>query len=437
MQSGESSPILSKRPIKMFALVDCNSFYVSCERVFRPDLNDKPVVVLSNNDGCVIARSNEAKKLGIQMAAPAYKIAGFLKANRVKVFSSNYPLYGDLSQRVMNTLAQFTPEIEIYSIDEAFLNLTGLPVDLGEYAGKIRKTVLKNIGIPVSVGIGPTKVLAKTANHYAKKQPGNPGIFVLDSQKKIHDALKIIEIEEVWGIGRQYAQMLKSYGVRTAWEFTQMQDGWVKQSMTVVGLRVKKELEGISCLEIESVAPPKKAICTSRSFGGPQAELEPIREAVATFAAKCAYKLRKQKSCAGSIVVFIHTNGFKENEPQYSPNFVCKLPVATSSSMELIKYALFGLEAIYKKGYKYKKAGVILLDIVPGNEIQGALFDRTDHEKHAAVMIAMDQINARYGKDTVKIATQGHGSSQKWKLRQENLSQCYTTRWKDIINVRV
>jgi DNA polymerase V len=422
----------------MFALVDSNNFYVSCERVFNPSLNCKPVVVLSNNDGCIIARPNEAKQLGIKMGAPAFKMADQLQKNNVAVFSSNYALYGDLSYRVMSTLGQFTPELEIYSIDEAFLNLAGMPVDLEEYAQRIRLTVLKNIGIPVSVGVGPTKVLAKAANHYAKKVPQNQGICVLDGPEKIKEVLPKFPIDEVWGIGRQYANLLKSLNVNTAWEFMQMQDSWVKQKMTVVGLRVKKELEGISCLGIELIPSAKKAICTSRSFGKSQTDLAPIREAVATFAARCAYKLRKQHTCAGSIMVFIHTNGFKEDEPQYAQNFVCKLPVATNSNLELIKYALYGLKAIYREGYRYKKAGVIVLDIVPEDYIQGSLFDKldsADHQKQADIMRTMDQINAKYGSNTIRIAVQGSG--QRWKLRQEKLSPCYTTRWSDIISVKV
>lgn len=419
----------------MFALVDCNNFYVSCERVFNPALNSKPVVVLSNNDGCVIARSSEAKALGIKMGVPAFQIAKFLQKNGVAVHSSNYALYGDLSHRVMCTLGQFTPELEIYSIDEAFLNLGGLSVDWGEYAQRIRKTVLKNIGIPVSVGIGPTKTLAKTANHYAKKISENQGICVLDSPAKINDALKLFDVDEIWGIGRQYSKLLKSLNIKTAWDFTQLADSWVKKRMTVVGLRVKKELEGISCLELELIPSAKKVICTSRSFGEAQTELELLREAVATYAARCAAKLRKQRSCAGMLMVFIHTNGFKADEPQYERNFVCKLPVATNSTIELIRYALFALEAIYKKGYRYKKAGVLVLDITPENQIQGSLFDSVDRDKHTAIMKALDDINSKFGRDALKIAIQGSG--EKWKLRQEKLSPCYTTDWKDIIKIRV
>lgn len=419
----------------MFALVDCNNFYVSCERVFNPGLNGKPVVVLSNNDGCIISRSNEAKQLGIKMAAPAFQMSELLERNQVAVFSSNYALYGDLSHRVMCTLGQFTPELEIYSIDEAFLNFTGMPVDLEEYARRIRRTVLKNVGIPVSVGVGPTKVLAKLANHNAKKIPDNQGICILDNPNKIEEALKLFDICEVWGIGRQYTNLLLSLGVKTAWDFTQMYDDWVRKKMTIVGLRVKKELEGISCLEMELVPSPKKAICTSRSFGEAQTELEPIQEAVATFAARCAQKLRQQKSCAGALMVFIHTNGFKKDEPQYEKNFVCKLPVETNSTIELIKYTTHALKAIYQPGFRYKKAGVLVLDIVPENQVQGSLFDNVDRDKYHEVMATIDQINQKYGRDTLKIATQGSG--QKWKLRQEKLSPCYTTRWSDIIEVKV
>lgn len=419
----------------MFALVDCNNFYVSCERVFDPGLNGRPVVVLSNNDGCVISRSDEAKALGVKMAQPTFQIAALLEKNAVAVYSSNYVLYGDMSRRVMSTLARFTPEVEIYSIDEAFLGLHGFAVDLTEYARLIRRTVFKNTGIPVGIGIAPTKVLAKTANHYAKKRPEDEGVLVLDHEKKIEAALRSFEIDAVWGIGRKYAAMLKAFHVKTAWDFIQMPDPWVQKKMTIVGLRIKKELEGISCLEMEAMPTARKGICTSRSFGTPQTELEPIREAVADFAHKCACKLRQQKTCAGVVMVFIHTNGFNPNDPQYAPSSVHRLAVATNSSIELIKYSLSALESIYKKGYRYKKAGVLVSDIVPENRVQCSLFDTTDRLKQAAAMQAMDQINARFGQNAVRIAAQGSGT--RWKPRQERLSPCYTTRWQDIITIHV
>ena len=417
----------------MFALVDCNNFYVSCERVFRPDLNGRPVVVLSNNDGCIISRSEEAKQLGIKMGEPAFKIAAFLEQNKVTVFSSNYVLYGDLSHRVMRTLGQFTPELEVYSIDEAFLNLTGLPVDWTEYARTIRETVRRHIGIPVSIGVAPTKVLAKVANQRAKKIPGQNGVCVLDDPGKIEETLKNFDVGEVWGIGRQYTKLLNSIQVYTAWDFLQLDDDWVRKRMTVVGLRIKKELAGIACLEMELIPPAKKVICTSRSFGEDQTELAPINEAVATYAARCAEKLRRQHSCAGMLMVFLHTNNFKKHEPQYAKNLVCKLPVPTNSTIELIRYASAALRVIYKKGYRYKKAGVIVMEIGPENRIQGSLFDHVDREKQADLMRVLDSVNTKYGRDTLKVAAQGLGG--KWKLRQERLSPCYTTRWSDIIKV--
>jgi DNA polymerase V len=419
----------------MLALVDCNNFYVSCERVFSPGLEGRPVIVLSNNDGCVISRSNEAKALGIKMGEPAFRIGELLERNQVMVFSSNYCLYGDLSHRVMQTLAAFTPKLEIYSIDEGFLDLTGITADWESYARRIRATVRQNTGIPVSIGIGPTKVLAKTANYYAKKIPANHGVLVLDSPARIAAVLREFAIEEVWGIGRQYAALLNRAGVRTAADFVNLSDVWIRRKMTVVGLRVKKELEGVACLELELVPSAKKAICTSRSFGALQTELESLQEAAATFANQCAVKLRRQKTCAGQLQVFIHTNGFNPAEPQYARNFVCKLPTPTNSSLVLIKYALAALGAIYRPGYRYKKAGVLVYDLTPEGQAQGALFDPVDYEKHAAVMRTLDRLNARYGANTVKSAAQGSGL--RWKLRQEKLSPCYTTKWKDIISVRV
>jgi DNA polymerase V len=419
----------------MFALVDCNNFYVSCERAFNPSLNGKPVVVLSNNDGCVVSRSNEAKALGIKMAEPVFKIVNLLKEHDVAVFSSNYALYGDMSQRIMNTLAEFTPEIEIYSIDEAFLNLTGLTTDFQNYTRKIRKTILKNTGIPVSAGVGPTKVLAKAANYYAKKIPENKGVFVLDTQVKIDTLLADLEINEVWGIGKQYASLLNQNQVKTARDFIQMPESWVRKHMTIAGLRTKKELEGVSCLLLKPESPSKKAVCTSRSFGELQTELEPLKEAVAFFAGKCAYKLRKQRACANMIMVFLHTNRFNPNEPQYSPEYIYKLPSATNSSLELVKYALLSLESIYQKGYRYKKAGVIVTEIIPENQAQYSLFDEQVRQKQTAIMKAMDQVNAKYNHNTIKIAIQG--SYYGWQMHQAKLSPCYTTQWKGIITVKV
>lgn len=420
----------------MLALVDCNSFYVSCERVFNPSLNGCPVVVLSNNDGCIVSRSNEAKALGIKLGVPAFKIAEMIEKNKVAVFSSNYTLYGDLSRRVMTTLAGFAPEMEVYSIDEAFLDLTGIQGNLETYGREIRRRVLKDTGMPVCVGIGPTKALAKAANHCAKKRPEHKGVLVLDSPEAIERTLRTIAVGDVWGVGRQYRKLLEGTGVMTAWDLAQQPDAWVQKWMTIVGLRLKKELLGEPCLELELAAPAKKMICTSRSFGRSLNDLSSLKEAVANFAAACALKLREQRTCAGQVMVFIQTNSFKPQEPQYAKNAVYRLPVATNNSEELIKSAMAVLEAIYREGYLYKKAGVIVSEIVPQDQVQSSLFDGADRVMEGRLMETMDRLNARYGANTVKIARQGHGDSS-WKLRQEKLSPAYTTRWSDIIEVKV
>jgi DNA polymerase V len=420
----------------MYVLADCNNFYASCERVFNPSLIGKPVIVLSNNDGCVIARSNEAKALGIKMGEPAFKIKDTIERYNVAVFSSNYTLYGDMSQRVMNTLASFTPDIEIYSIDEAFLGLHGFSyVDLIEYARQIRKTTMRNTGIPISLGIAPTKTLAKVANHIAKKQPIHNGVYMIATDEQREEALKNYEIGEVWGIGRQYSKFLMRYGVNTAYDFTKMPAGWVRRHMSVVGLRTQKELLGIPCIDLEHTAPPKKAIATTRSFGEMQTDLGYLKEAVASFAANCAHKLRKQNSVAQVVMVFAHTNYFRDDLPQFSASKTITLPVPTSSSIELAHYAIEALKRIYKPGYSYKKAGVIVSGISTNQHIQTSLFDTIDREKHNRLMAAMDKINNKYGRGTVKIAAQGAG--RKWKLRQEKVSPKYTTSWSDIITIKV
>jgi DNA polymerase V len=419
----------------MYALIDCNNFYASCERVFNPALNGKPVVVLSNNDGCVIARSNEAKDLGIKMGEPAFHLKEMIEKHRVTVFSSNYTLYGDMSERVMNTLAEFTPDLEIYSIDEAFLDFSGFRhFNLQAYGQEIRRTVRRYTGIPICVGVGPTKTLAKVANRLAKKQQKYQGVCILDKPEKIQNALAELEVEDVWGIGRRYAKMLRRYGVQNALQFSQLSENWVRKQMSVIGLRLRDELRGKACLSLELVRPAKKAICTSRSFGNMVEDLPTLKEAVATYASRCAAKLRRQQGFAHTLMVFIHTNPFKQQEAQYARNSVIQLPVASNSSMELVHYALKALEHIYKPDYRYKKAGVLVSGIVPQNHIQAGLFDETDRDKHQKAMQAVDKLNAILGREKVKLAAQGSG--RKWKLRQEKLSPCYTTRWEDILVIR-
>lgn len=414
----------------MYGLVDCNNFYASCERAFNPSLNGKPVIVLSNNDGCVIARSNEAKALGIKMGVPAYQIKDLVKQHDIAVFSSNYVLYGDMSGRVMSLLADMAPEIEVYSIDEAFLNLAGIK-DLQSLGANIVRKVSRGTGIPVSIGIAQTKTLAKMANKFAKKYPVYNRLCIIDTEEKRIKALKLFEIGDVWGIGRRQATKLEKQGVKTAFDFTQLPGSWVRKNMTVVGERTWKELRGISCIDMETAPPAKKQICTSRSFGKMVEDIDTISEAIATHASTCARKLREQKSFAQSLMVFIHTNNFREDLPQYWKNTIVQLPIPTSDTLEIVHYALEGLRRIFLPGYQYKKAGVIITEITDNAQL--GLFDSVDREKRERLMQAVDKINGKF-QHHVKLAVQGSGRD--WKLKQEQLSQCYTTDINEIIIVK-
>ena len=417
----------------MFGLADCNNFYASCERVFDPSLRDKPVVVLSNNDGCVIARSNEAKALNIPMGAPAFKIEPLIKKHNVAVFSTNFTLYGDMSNRVMNTLATFVADYEIYSIDEAFLSFHGFEhFDMPSYAAKIVKTVHKNTGIPISLGIAPTKTLAKVANKIAKK---NGKYFcILNNEADIALALKATAIEDVWGIGRRYALFLQKHNIQTAYDFSLMSEAWVRTNMTVVGQRMLKELKGIPCYTLETDIPAKKNICTARSFGKMLTALPEIEEAVANYTARCCEKLRKQKNSANAVMVFLHTNPHRKDLPQYAKNIVVQLPQATNYTPIMTAHTIAGLRRIFKKGYSYKKAGVIVIELVPENNVQGSLFQNEDTEKTHKLMQTVDELNAKYGRDHVRFSTQGYGKA--WKLRQEKLSRCYTTKMDDLLDIQ-
>ena len=420
----------------MFALVDCNNFYASCERAFNPYWNGRPVVVLSNNDGCVIARSNEAKKIGIKMGVPAYQIRTEIEQYNIGVFSSNYSLYGDMSNRVMSMLSSYSPNVEIYSIDECFLDFSGFGLyDLKTYGEGIVQSVTKGTGIPVSMGIALTKTLAKVANKFAKKHKGYKGVCIIDTEEKRIEALKRTEISDVWGIGHRHAKRLEQYGVYSAYDFAQMPKAWVRQQMTVVGERTWKELNGEPCIDMEQIAPAKKQICTSRAFGQTIADIEGLKEAVSSFASICAGKLRKQKSCAQSLMVFIHTNNFREDLPQYFKNCVIKLPVPTNSTPEIVHYAIAALLNIYRKGYYFKKAGVILMDIVPDNAIQQNIFDVVDREKHKKLMEVVDRLNNGFSRNNLFLAVQD--GRRKWKLKQELLSPCYTTKLNDIIKIKL
>lgn len=414
----------------MYGLVDCNNFYASCERVFNPSLNGKPVVVLSNNDGCVIARSNEAKALGIKMGIPAYQIKDLVSSHGVAVFSSNYTLYGDMSGRVMSMLAELSPEIEVYSIDEAFLNLHGIR-DLDIIGRKMVYRVTRGTGIPVSLGAAPTKTLAKIANKFAKKYPAYNQLCIIDSEEKRIKALQLTEIGDVWGIGRRQAAKLQKEGIKTAYDFTRFSGSWVRKNMTVVGERTWKELQGISCIDMETAPPAKKQICTSRSFGKMLTDIETISEAIASHASTCAKKLRHQHSYATSLMVFIHTNNFREDLPQYWRNIVLHLPVPTNDTQEIVRYALSGLKSIFLNGYQYKKAGVIITEITEGAQL--GLFDHVDRDKQERLMQAIDKINGEHG-NNIKLAVQGTGRG--WKLKQEQLSGHYTTNLNQIIDIK-
>lgn len=427
-----SSNLLDKIA-QMFALIDCNNFYASCERVFRPDLVGKPICVLSNNDGCVIARSNEARAIGVPMAAPLFEWKKFFDQNGVHVFSGNFSLYGDMSNRVMTILGDFSPEMEVYSIDEIFLRFSDMealdPIVCGT---AMREKVQQWTGLPISVGFGPTKALAKLANRIAKKFPQLDNVYAIDSEEKRLKALKWLPIADVWGIGRKHAVRLKKEGVKTAYDFTQLDDLHVRKSMAVIGLRLKHDLEGKPTLQLEDVQP-KRNIATTRSFDTNYTELEQLRERVSSFAVACGEKLRQQQSDCSSIMVFIHTNRYQSDLPQYSNGIVVRLPFPTNSNIELSKFALQALEKIFRPGYSYKKAGVIVQDLTPTNQRQVLLFENSD-PRHAALMHSIDRINKHFGQQKVRLASQD--LKRIWKMRQDHLSRRYTTNFAEILTIK-
>jgi DNA polymerase V len=415
----------------MYALVDCNNFYCSCERVFRPSLEGKPVVVLSNNDGCVIARSEEAKALGIQMGTPAFMAEDFFKGNGVHVFSSNYTLYGDMSDRVMTTLAEFVPRLEKYSIDESFLDMHDLRyIDLLRLGVAIREAVRKNVGIPVTVGIAPTKTLAKLANRFAKKYRKDLGVHWLVNSQLMQEALQATEVGDIWGVGPQYAKFLQKNGFRTAADLAAAPEEWVRKNMTVVGHRLLNELRGIPSIEWEFEPPAKKNICTARGFGQLITDKRELSEALANYAATVAEKLRAQGSCTARISVFVETNAFRRDDPQYHRSMVLQLPVATNNTTALVKHALKALDIIFKTGYNYHKTGITALDLIPEGQKQRSLFHSDERPKDGRIMAVVDGLNRLYGRGQVRLAAQGYG--KKWHLKQGMLSKCYTTRLSDL-----
>jgi len=411
----------------IFALVDCNNFYASCERVFNPRLEGKPIVVLSNNDGCVVARSNEAKALGIGMGVPEFQIRPMLRAHHVQVFSSNYTLYGDMSQRVMETLEQFCPDLEVYSIDEAFLSLVGFERrNLTDYGQQIRQTVKQWTGIPVSVGIAETKTLAKIANRVAKRTPDMGGVCDLLACPDRDALLGRIAVEDVWGIGPNHAHMLTQHGITTAFQLRRVDDQWIRKRMGIVGLRLVMELRGVSCLDLEQCPAPKQSLTCSRAFGKLISTLGEMEEAVSVYTSRVAEKLRRERLAATVLTVCLTTNEFKEG-PQYSNALTLNLSVVTDTTSDLIKSALQGIRAIYRDGYLYKKAGVMLTGLVPVSQTQADLFDDRDRRKSKRLMSALDAINDRWGADTLHYASSG--ISKPWKTQFHRRSPAYTTDW--------
>ena len=396
-------------------------------------IRSKPVVVLSNNDGCVIARSNEAKALGIQMGVPAYKNRHVIEKHGVQVFSTNFALYGDFSSRVMSILAESVPQIEIYSIDEAFMDYSGLPEPV-EYAENVRCRVKQWTGIPVSIGIAETKTLAKVANGIAKKE-NKIGVFHLNCPYDIQNCLKKLPVSKVWGVGRRYAHILELYGSRTAHELTQRSDSWIQKHMSIIGLKMVKELRGIPCFELESAWQRKKSICTSRTFGEEVHHFSQLSQALSTYAAMCGAKLRKQGSCAGIITIFILTNPFKHQcRVNYKGIRTIRLETPTNDSLEIVSVSIAALRSIYRSDCIYKKAGVIVSGIVPQSQVQLSFFDDIGNiEKRQHLMQAVDTVNDRYGRMKVRFAV--NGFERKWKLKQERLSPCYTTRISELIRV--
>ena len=415
----------------MIGLIDCNNFYVSCERIFRPDLQNKPVIVLSNNDGCAISRSNEVKALGVSMGAPLFQIQRLLEAHQTAIFSSNFALYGDISSRVMQLVESLAPKIEVYSIDEAFIDFSGL-ADISKTALHIRQQIATCIGIPTCIGVAPTKTLAKVANHIAKKNPTRHGICVLKDEAEIDAALQGLEVNDLWGIGKQIASRLNRIGIRTAYQLKKTDPRWMRQNFTVVGERIIHELNGISCLELESEAQARKSIQVSRSFAKKLKDFDPIREAIASYASRLAEKLRHHELKTDTVMVSLCTNRFQEENRKYYNSTVIKLPKAVNDNYSIIKASIQGLEAIYKQGYDYQKAGITALDLIPITQTQQTLFDQPSAEDHKPdnLSMALDHLNKRFGQGTVHMAS--CSPKMEWQDKKERKSPSYTTSWQEL-----
>ena len=414
----------------IFALIDCNNFYVSCERLFRPELGNKPVVVLSNNDGCIIARSDEAKALGIAMGAPYFKTASLLKRHGVQVFSSNYGLYGDLSHRVMSILQQMEPDVEIYSIDEVFIRLPKSgDRDLGACAAAMKEKIRQYVGIPVSIGMAPTKTLAKIANRIAKKKSSCRGVFDLGACQDQDALLDRIPVNDIWGIGKRSSEKLNRRGMYTALDLRNGDLDWVRKNLGVIGLRTVMELRGVSCVALEQARPARKSVVSSRSFSRPVTSLTDLKEAVASYISIAAEKLRAQGLASGNLRVFLSTSRFRTDRPQFSGSRMTGLAGPSSSTPVLIKAAMRCLTDLYQPGYAYQKAGILLTGLSPRGIRQQNLFCGPEND-NPSVMKALDRINARWGRDTLRYA--GAGTARPWGMKQSRKSPAYTTSWDEL-----
>lgn len=421
-------------PEPVFALIDCNSFYASCERVYRPDLQRTPIVVLSNNDGCVIARSADAKPF-IKMGAPFHQIRGELKRHGIAAFSSNYALYGDISERVMCIIESRLPCVEVYSIDEAFVDLTGIQDPLETLARALQAEVRQKTGIPVGIGISPTKTLAKLANHAAKRwQKQTGGVVDLRDQIKRDKLLKACTVEDVWGIGRRMQTHLNSLGIHSAWDLAQTDTALLRQRFNVLIEKTARELKGLACIELEGEAPAKQAICCSRSFGQRLKALEPIQEAVTAYATRAAEKLRGQGSLCRQIRVSLRTGMFNPAEAKYANGLICQLPYPSDDTRLIINAARQGIERLYREGFSYAKAQVLLLDLCKKNQYTPDLFSTEQPVKTEQLMATLDAINGRWGRGTLQLGLVAKPAC--WAMRQEMLSPCYTTRWQELWKVQ-
>ena len=414
---------------KVFALIDCNAFYVSCERVFNPKLNNKPVVALSNNDGCIIARSKEAKALGIKMGVPLFKVKDIVERENVIVFSSNYTLYADMSRRVMNIISEFTPSIEVYSIDEAFIELTNMNVDYESYARHMRKVILQYTGIPVSIGIASTKTLTKVANHIAKDDESLEGVCSLIQHENLDQVLEDTNVADVWGVGRQLSKKLIANGIFNAKLLKNCEDAWVRKMMSVNGLKTVSELREISCLDLEETSATRKSCCTTRSFGKPLVNLDDIEQAVTTFARRATERIRGENLTASTVSVFLRTNPFDRNR-YYSNSSTTTLSYPTYDTVQIVKTALQLTKIIFRENYKYKKAGVLLSGFYEKGTETKDLFSEARY-RSPKLMSAVDQINERYGSDTIQIATECQIG--KWKQKRKNCTQSYTTQLDNVL----